>query len=59
MSVYVEIERARDTTRRQLLSQGTTIPKGKQLCSIARDIINSVFDYAAWLEKRGGGRNLI
>ena len=51
MSIYVEIERASDTTHRQL----PTMPKGKRLCSIARVIINSVFDCFAWLEKHGGG----
>ena len=52
----MEIERTHDTVCRQLLSQETTMPKGKRLCSISRAIINNVFDYGVRLKKRDGGR---
>ena len=35
--------------------KATMMPKGKRLCSQAKAIILSVFNYFAQLEKRGGG----
>ena len=38
------------------IPKATTMPKGKRLCSQARAIILSVYNYFAQLKKRGGGR---